>query len=583
MNSTRTRRALGAAAATAVAALSVGTLAVPAHAADHALKLNVSSTIQIPTEPAAQPQFGDNVSMRIGRTGSGDVTNAVLTLDTSGLDGVASLSVQGNACSTAAKVISCKIYLISYEDINITDYLWLSALPGVKAGSSGAVHATLSAPGAESAATDFRVEVGGAAFRTAEIAPLEKVKTGSTFSPGLRFANRGDVSASRTVIEVMLVPGLSVDHWPSNCEYATSPGQVGKKGFGAPIPTTHGICTIEGEILPNEPVRLNGLDLTVTSEALYTFADFTVYSGPDMAGTQGPALRKQLAFQRGTGAPATLTRDSAVGIPSGFPDRNAHFVEQEVYADNGADFELTGVWAPDPSGRKGALTVTATNRGPASIMDRSLGEGTPHIRVQLPEGASIAELPKGCQADDYVLGQKQDRSLNKFDCEVFDWFMPNGATASRTLGVQLDEGTTPLSATVSFQDEQSDLEEGYPAALMTWDPNQDNNRVKVALRSAPAPAPTTPAPAATPPAAAVVPAAVPVPVAAPVAATPGPTAPARAARSSSSTVTADLADGGELPDTGSEQAVPLAWASGTALALGTAAVLTSRRLGRRRA
>ncbi len=51
---------------------------------------------------------------------------------------------------------------------------------------------------------------------------------------------------------------------------------------------------------------------------------------------------------------------------------------------------------------------------------------------------------------------------------------------------------------------------------------------------------------------------------------------------STGTATLDLADGGELADSGRGDAVPLAWASATALALGGAAFLTSRRLGRRR-
>ncbi|MFC5663450.1 hypothetical protein ACFP3U_10720 [Kitasatospora misakiensis] len=598
MNSTRTRRVLGSAAATAVAALSVGTLAVPAHAADHALRLDVGAVVQIPGEPATQPQFGDNVFLRIGRTGTGPVMGTRLTLDTGGLDGVAALTASGGRCTTAARTITCDIGYLDSDNVNITDHLWLSALPGVKPGSSGTVHATLSAPGAESAAADFTVEVGGAAFRTAEIAPKQHAKVGSTFTPAVRFANRGGVSAARAIVEVMMLPGLKVENWPSNCEYATDPGQLGREGFGTAIPTVHGICAVEGEILPNEPVRLNGLDLTVTSEAEYTFADFAVLSGPDAAGAQGPALRKRLAFQRGTGAPATLTRDAAEGIPSGYPDVNGHFAEQEVFADNGADFELTATWAPDASGREGALTVTAANRGPAAIYDRSGGEGTPFVRVQLPEGASITGLPRTCRANDYAQGQKQDHPLNKFDCDAFDFFMPNGATSTHVLGVRLAEGSTPLAATVSFQNQFSDLEEGYPTAPLSWDPNPDNNRIKVALRSAPAPAPSTPAPAPSTPPAAVLPvaAADPAGTAAGTADTPA----GRASRTSTTTTTgstgtagtgrttasaglaAGLADGGELADSGRGDAVPLAWASATALTLGAGALLTSRRLGRRR-
>ncbi|MDY0811603.1 hypothetical protein [Kitasatospora purpeofusca] len=599
MNSTRARRVLGSAAATAVAALSVGTLAVPAHAAGQALRLDVGALVQIPGEPTTQPQFGENVFLRVGRTGTAPVPDARLTLDTTGLDGIAVLTASGGRCVTAARTITCELGHLNSDSVNITDHLWLSAVPGAKAGTRGVVHAALTAPGAESAEKDFAVEVGGAAFRVAETAPKEQAKVGSTFTPAVRFANRGGVSAVRAIVEVMMLPGLKVEDWPSNCEYATDPGQLGREGFGAPIATTHGICTVEGEILPNEPVRLNGLDLTVTSEARYTFADFAVLAAPDAAAAQGPALRRRLAFERGTGAPATLVRDSAEGIPSGYPDINGHLTEQEVFADNGADFGLTGTWTPDASGRAGTLAITAANRGPASIYDRSGGEGTPFVRIQLPEGASVTDLPENCRANDRILGEAQDHPLNKFDCDAFDFFMANGASSRHVLGVKLDEGTVPLSATVSFQTQFSDLEEGYPSAPMSWDPDPDNNRIKVALRSLPAPGtPAADAGTGTPaePAVPVVPV-VPASVAdstgsgtgATAAGTTGGTATAAAGRTGTgtgtgarATVALDLADGGELADSGRGDAVPLAWASATALALGGAALLVSRRLGRRR-
>ncbi|SDT73533.1 hypothetical protein SAMN05216371_4509 [Streptomyces sp. TLI_053] len=593
MNSTRMRRVLGSAAATAVAALSVGTLAVPAHAAGPALSIEVGSLIQVPGEPTAQPQFGENVFLRVGRTGTAPVPGAKLTLDTTGLDGVATLTASGGRCATAARTVTCDLSYLNSDSINITDHLWLSAVPGVRAGTRGVVHAALTAPGAESANKDFSVEVGGAAFRVAEIAPKEQAKVGTTFTPAVRFANRGGVSAARAVVEVMMLPGLKVENWPSNCEYATDPGRLGQEGFGTPIATTHAICTVEGEILPNEPVRLKGVDLTVTSEARYTFADFMVFADPDAAAAQGPALRRRLAFEHGTGAPATLVRDSAEGIPSGYPDINGHFTEQEVLADNGADFALTGTWAPDASGRSGTLTVTAANRGPASIYDRSGGDGTPFVRIQLPEGATVTDLPKNCRADNRVQGQPTDRLLNRYSCDAFSFFMANGASSRHVLGVQLDDGTVPLSATVSFQNQFSDFEEGYPSAPMSWDPDPDNDRIKVALRSLPATVPTGPDAGTGAPAEQVAPV---VPAsaadatgsgtgtgtAAGTATTTGRSAARTGSTGTTDTVALGLADGGELADSGRRDAVPLAWASATALTLGGAALLTSRRLGRRR-
>ncbi|MFD5084911.1 hypothetical protein ACFVYP_01075 [Kitasatospora sp. NPDC058201] len=532
----------------------------------------MGSPVQIPVEPTTpRPQLGDNVDLRIGRTGTGPVLGTRITLDVSGLDGVATLTT-GERCTTAAKVITCDVGYLDSDDVNTTARLWLSALPGVRPGASGTVHATISAPDAESASTDFTVEVGTAAFRTKELTPKTGAAIGSRIDPGLRFANRGGVPASRAVVEVYLAPGLKVDAWPSNCEYATAPGEPRPEGTGAYAPVTYGLCTVEGGIAPDEAVRLAGLDLTVAADAYDTFAGFTVLPRPDAADANGPALRKRLTFKHGTGAPATLVKAGTEGIPAGFPGRNDNSTEQEVSADSHADFGVTGTWAPDATGRAGTLTVTAANDGPASIIDRSGGEATPHLDVQLPAGATVTGLPKGCTAEDRVLGRPSEKPLNRFGCEAFDSYMADGAKASFKLALKLAEGTDPLTATVSLQNMGSELEEGLPSALMRWDRNPADNLVKVTLRAAPAPAPTTPPPAP----AATTPPAVVVAVAAP-AVTAAPSAPA--ARATAVTVTA----GGELADTGSPAAVPLAWASAAALALGTGAVLAARRPGRRRA
>ncbi|MFJ9775304.1 hypothetical protein ACIRVF_29320 [Kitasatospora sp. NPDC101157] len=584
MNSTRTRRALGAGSAAVVAALAVGTAALPAHAADHQLKIFVAGSYQLSTEPVAQPQWGENVFMNVGRTGTGPVDGVKLTLDVSGLDNVATLSAKGS-CTTAGKTITCDIGRLDHDKINITGNLWLSALPGTKPGASGTVHATLSAPGAQNGTADFRVDVGAAVFRTKAPSENKDVKVGSKLPAALEFANHGALPAKRAIVDVYLTPGLKVDTWPSNCEYAFDKGDWGNKGFGQPMPTTHAICAIDGEIAPGQAVKLAGLDLGIGSQAYYDIAGYSVFAAEDAYGNDGADLRKRLSFQHGTGAPATLVKSTGEGIPAGL-DVNGYSTEQEVVADNGADFEATGAWAPGASGAAGTFTVGMGSRGPASIFDRSGGEAAPNVVVQFPEGVTVTDLPATCKANDYVHGQKSDKPLNKFACEgIGSSFMPTGATVAHKLGLKLPAGTGALTATVSLQNEQSEFQDGHPSAVMPWDHNPANDLVKVTLRGGPsdggtgAPAPTGTGTPATKPT-----------TAAPSATTPaggngtGSASPTAAAGSTGNGggSTGSQAAGGSLASTGSSATLPLAATGAAAVVLGAAGVVTARRFRARR-
>ncbi|MQS13534.1 hypothetical protein F7Q99_14975 [Streptomyces kaniharaensis] len=250
-------------------------------------------------------------------------------------------------------------------------------------------------------------------------------------------------------------------------------------------------------------------------------------------------------------------------------------------------------WAPDASGSTGDLAVGMKNDGPASIMDRSGGEGAPHITVQFPEGVTVTGLPSTCRADDYVHGRKSDKPLNKFACNgLSDFFMADGATTSHKFGLKLPEGTGELAATVSLQNSGSEFGDGHPTAVMEWDRNPANDLVKVALRpgtpstgggtNTPAPTGTATAAAtatATPTTApTATPSATVAPAGLPGAGSPSPAVNAR----TSGDTTVSAAAGGSLAGTGSSAVLPMTGAGAAALVLGAASLLTARRLRARR-
>ncbi|MFC9329707.1 hypothetical protein [Kitasatospora sp. NPDC057015] len=576
------RRMIGAGAASMVAALAAGTMATPAYASTVKLNINTAASVQISADPAAPPQFGENLSIRIGRSGtSAPITNATLTLDTGGLTGLATLASPG--CTTAGTLVSCPVHYLNYEDINLSSTnLWLSAVSGVRPGSSGTVHVTLSAPDADSAEADVRVDVGGPAFKAKELQPLSAVAVGSTVTPAPEFANRGGAPASRAIVEITALPGLGITEWPSNCEHASAEwgGGAGTEG----LRTQYAICTIDAAIAPGEAVRLEGLRYNVTSEAFYTFVDFSVFATPDAEAASGPRLRKELTFQRGTGAPLGLAK-VADSVPAGYPDRNGFFTELEVSAENTADFAASGSWAPDATGRHGKLDVGLQNQGPASVFDRSGGEGAVVLKVALPQGASAQSVPAGCTAVTREHGEAVTGPTNTYTCEGLGSWMPNGGRKTYQFDLALDSSDL-APAEVSLQNTQSELEPGHDSAVMRWDANPANDLVKVRLGAAAGGG--TPSPTATPSGTAS-----PSGTAAPTgtATTGGTTqvslvtspaagAPAGTAAPSTAPV-ATGADGrpvgGSLASTGGSGTLPLAGASAAALLTGAAAVVVARR------
>ncbi|MFD8594806.1 hypothetical protein ACFV1L_07380 [Kitasatospora sp. NPDC059646] len=468
-------RSRALAVSAAFTALALGAFAAPAQAADHQLKLEVPASVQIPSTPKAPGQWDENLSVRYGRTGTGILDGLKLTFDTKDLAGVAQLTVGG--CATSGTLITCNVDHLQYESINFTGHPWLSAVAGAKPGSSGVLHLRFSGAGATEATQDVRVDVGGPRFKLKDVPPVKGARPGDTVTPSVVFANRGETAASKVFVEVTAVSGLNPVQVPANCEYQDNPdGAYGEKSWPGSVNMA---CAVDAAVGAGEVYKLSPVSFKVAPTAEYTFADIAVFPTADADNSQAALWRANGPLKRGTGPALTLAKTTDADLLGAPLNGYDHRIEQEVIADNPADFSASAAWAPANGGRTGTLTVVEANSGPASIFDRSGGEATPHLSTVLPAGVSVTKVPAGCGAVEWENGQHVEHP-NKYSCEGPFW-VPSGYLRSYDFELKVDDPAAAAKAVVSLQNTVSANEPGHPSAVMSWDHNPANDRIEVAL------------------------------------------------------------------------------------------------------
>ena len=473
----RNPRSRTLAASAAFTALALGAFAAPAMAADHQLKIEAAASVQISSTPQAPGQYGENLHVRVGRTGTGVLQGVKLSFDTTDLAGVAQLTVPG--CATAGALITCDVNDLQFESINILHSPWLSAAVGVTPGTSGVLHLRLYGAGATEATQDIRVDVGAPQFKLKEIDPVSGATPGDVLTPSVVFANRGESAASKVFVEVTAISGLDPIQVPSNCEYQDNPdGAFGMKSWPGSVNV---VCAVDTAIGAGEVYKLGPLSFKVAPTARYTFADVSIFPTADAEGTQAAQWRAAGPLTHGTGPALTATATTDPDLLSAPLTGYDRFAELEVGAVNTADFSASAAWAPAGDGSTGTLTVAEANAGPASIFDRSGGESAPQLMVVLPDGVTVTKSDD-CQAVEWENGQHIEHP-NKYNCGGPSW-VPTGFLRTVTLELKVDDPAAAPKAVVSLQNSQSRYEPGHPSAVMPWDQNPANDLVEIALGSA---------------------------------------------------------------------------------------------------
>ncbi|MFJ5922256.1 hypothetical protein ACIQF6_06535 [Kitasatospora sp. NPDC092948] len=490
MGNSRTARSAVIGAPLAAAAV-LALASVPAHAADE-LRLDVPSAFTLPAAPAN----GNATAVELKVSSSGPIAantsrDLVVTYDATGLAGIASFAPNpgwGTKCTTAGEVATCTFSVRSWPNSATfgSDFNpMLTALKGAPQGQAGHLRISQSWAGAPAgAASDVSVYAGGPKLELdpdLNTRPTDPHKPGTAIEQSLKVTNNGTLESGQLVVAAQLSPGLSFKQHYANCSYGTYSGDHASDVYKN---TQAAICTINTSVKPGQTVTIDPIEAVVESDALYPDIDFVVTSGvnDDLKYVRA-GYTFTPASNSGPRLTAGLPEDPAAkaGPPNVDQARDSQIVQYRV--DSHADFAARGAWAPTDGGKKGTLTVTAHNAGPASVLYLRSGNPVGAVLVTLPSGVTVSGgLPDGC-------GTNQDHQ-NVIVCTLPNRLL-NGADQSFDLPLAVaDPAARPVVA-IALTTEQGGYQNTVEA--LPYDSENADNVALVTLGSAAATAgPGTP-------------------------------------------------------------------------------------------
>ncbi|OLZ68882.1 hypothetical protein AV521_18935 [Streptomyces sp. IMTB 2501] len=282
------------------------------------------------------------------------------------------------------------------------------------------------------------VEVGGPSFGVDELTDHTGLKAGSTVSEPVHFTNVANRPARGVQTVLALSPGLDFADRYSNCEY----GNIGKTHYSECCPK----CAIDlGETAAlAAPVRLR-----VNSAALSTLA-LKVKAG------------------RKSSAPA-----GSVSLPQAGNVTDYRIVS--LRARNTAGFGVTGASAQAGAGRNATFAFRLSVNGPATLFDRSDGDGVPTVWVTLPTGTTAVGHSANCSP--WQLHNPTAAAHAPYICFPPGIELPKGQVTELSLTVRVDQPVAPAKGGVL-------LVRDFDPAHSQWlpfDPNGGNDSAALTL------------------------------------------------------------------------------------------------------
>ncbi|WP_042403337.1 LPXTG cell wall anchor domain-containing protein [Streptacidiphilus carbonis] len=545
MGSIRTRRALSAAAALAVTGTALLAGAGTAFAAD-ALHINISEWNLTLPKAVNGTAVTRTLHVEVAHDLQGHVPSATLTVDVSGLAGVADV-VWPAGCTHTGTVGTCTISHV--DDISSgrpPTELGFGLKADAKAadGAQGTLDFKATAPGLASYEVPETVSVGsGADLTIQQLSAIHHAKVGSTLSAPIQWANTGNETAPSTVLTLDAMAGLEFKQHYSNCTYSKPTGDLGN---------VEAVCTINTPLAPGQALRLvDPVQVGVTSEAWYTLLTASVLPPGAQAASR---VSHSSGSTRGTGPELTAEAVPASSVHSRTADINPQdsYTELDVYADNHAHYSAVGGSARGTKGQTVDVTVGMRNNGPALIYDRSGGDGMDALKVTFPAGTTVTKVPDGCE-----LAQKGAAAGHgPYECNS-TYAQAPGYQVLYTFKVRLDAALSNAVGSAKLTNEASDYT-GVPVSF-PWDDSTSGYTAPIVFNGTTGTggSPSTPASAT---------------------ASPSSTAATTAAATGGSASPSAGPTGGSLAATGGGSSTgPLLGAGAAALALGAGALVLTRR------
>jgi hypothetical protein len=393
------------------------------------ITLDTPQPIALPAAPAqANAYFSFHT-----KTKNLQADDTTLTVDARGMAKVAKVTFSQN-CTAKGLIATCWEMFQSGTDtatgLGAVTQLTFTALKTAHLGATGTYKITGQSGHAQIVGGTGSVTVGGPSFSLNRPTDYENLEVGSTVAEPIQFTNVGNRPAKGVRTALAASAGLDFASHYSNCKYAYN-GSV-----------HYAICYPKGAIDIGETAALAApVRLHVNSTALYTYLN--ALTTP--LGQQGWPDGQGLKWTWGKGSVLGLKTVKA-GHPSSAPAGSVSLPQNGSVSDyaiaalrvhNTADFGVSGASAQAGSGTTATFTFRLTAYGPATLYDRSGGEGLPTVWVTLPPGTTAVGHSANCypsQSDNPDVA-----AHGPYACGPSSLELPKGKVTTFTLTLRVDE------------------------------------------------------------------------------------------------------------------------------------------------
>ncbi|MER6570784.1 hypothetical protein ABT288_32510 [Streptomyces sp. NPDC001093] len=397
--------------------------------------------------------------------------DATLTVDARGLSKIAKVTFSDN-CTAKGLIATCSEMFESDSSptthMGAETRLTLTPLKGAALGATGTYKVTGHSAHAQIVGGTGGVEVGGPSFGLDELTAHTGLKVGSTVSEPVRFTNVGNRPAKGVQVVLAASPGLDfADHY-ANCKY----GYNGTIHFAECYPK--GAITIGETAALDAPVRLR-----VNSAALYTYLD--TMTAP--LGQPGWPAGQGIKWTWGKGATLKLKvvkagRKSSVPAGSVSLPQTGKVTDYRItslQAHNTADFGVSGASAQAGQGKNATFAFHLSAGGPATLYDRSGGEGVPTVWVTLPPGTTAVGHSANCAP--WQENNPTAQAHGPYVCGTSGIVLPKGQVTDFSLTLRVDEVTTHAKGGVQLVWGPDPAHSHRPV----FDPNSHNDSATLTL------------------------------------------------------------------------------------------------------
>ncbi|MFF8598905.1 hypothetical protein ACF065_08340 [Streptomyces sp. NPDC015232] len=442
---------LGACAAVA-GLVTVGLTAAPALADSDQLWVTATPwQLVLPKASETGPQpASTTLSLRLNHDNAANqVVDGKLTVDVSGLAGVADVTWPENCAPADATTAVCSVSDIPLSGEDSTDKVRVQvrAAVGAAVGATGRIsyRATATTTTGEQLAagenwTDVRVATGPD-LALAPVPGSTGVAPGATVPVPVSAVNRGDQPARGVRVTYYVTRGLTLNGLAPQCVSAPA-------GWGeGPIqPVTKVECAYEDVVQP-------GGTFALPSPVTATVAAY------------GLQERVDIGLQALDGAEDLQPEDNGA--------------VKSVGVTNTADFAVRGARLTGAAGETVTAQVTFRNRGPAWVANLGSGDPVGRVDVTIPQGATATGVPDTCQprtaAGDWWEGEERT-GAPRYQCDLPIW-VAEQQTLNLPFQLRIDTVVTGAKGTVVVLPP-------YGNERLAFDPKAANDKAKIVLNPA---------------------------------------------------------------------------------------------------